>query len=162
MTERLTFAGNAPYPPRRNDWPRLAQAAAALLAQREARYPGLITAGKLDPREAERALRVLRAVVEQWRRVTAGENLPHPLDFADALGAGQAEMLAELAAAATRTRRIAERAAADRSARDQADWTAALHWHQRPPTRDCAFPHIWLAHDHAQWLRERERQPRAA
>ena len=143
----MTLVGNPPYPARRNDWPRLAAMAAQLLAQREERYPALVDAGRLDPHVADRGRRVMRAIAEQWRRVTTREPLSAPLDYGADLGASWAEMLADLASAATRAAQIAAKAPDDRQLREQADLTRALHWHQQPAVDGCEFPHIWQAHD---------------
>lgn len=161
MSESITFAGNAPYPRLRNAWPRLAKAAEQLLAEREAKLPDMVAQSKLTQDAAERALRIMRAIAEQWRRVVAGTALPDPMDYPAKLGASQIEMREELERIASRAAKVATAGDADRRSAELAELTAALAWQQTPCAEGCAFPHIWQAHDLARYERTSRRHEAA-
>jgi hypothetical protein len=152
---RFTFVGSSPYPARRNDWEALAATARALLDAREEGYPGLVAAGKLAPADADRRLRIMRAVAAQWGAVVEQRDLPDVADYRATLGADWAEMEAELDAVAARAAELAARRREDRTARDQADLAAALRWHELPSAPGSGHPHIHVAHEYAQWERAR-------
>lgn len=158
MTDRpVTFAGNAPYPPLRNMWPRLASVTRDLLVQRQQGYPVEVREGRMTQAEADRGERIMKAVVAQWRMVDGAQPLPPPDDYRTAFGADQEEMRAELALVAGRA---AARAigSEDRKLVDLARLTAALAWQQTPCVEGCAFPHIWQSADFALFEAQRPRR----
>lgn len=152
MTDRpITFAGNAPYPPLRNMWPRLAETAKDLLVQRQQGYPAEVRDGRMTEAEAQRGERIMKAVVAQWRLVVTGKPLPDIDDYPATLGATPEEMRAELARIAARAWHRAHAAPDDAKLADLARLTAALAWQQTPCAKGCAFPHIWQAADFARY-----------
>lgn len=158
----ITFVRETRYPRLAPNWPACARAARQLLEQRQERYPALIEAGRLDPAEAARGLAVMGAVAALWNLIDAQEPLPAPLDFAAELGASWPAMLAELARAAARTAEIAAAAPDDQTKREQTELAIALHWHMQPVADGAALPHIWVAHDHALYVRDHLRRDAAA
>jgi hypothetical protein len=95
----------------------LAQEAAAAVERRQAQYPALIAAGKLPADQAEREIRVWRAIASDWRWVVT-------LDRRDDAPATLEEKLAAL----EESRRRAERAM--RRAFDRADSSVREAWRQ--------------------------------
>lgn len=153
MTDRLSFPDDdGVIPPRAEAYGLMQETAAQLLAQREQAYPRLVTEGRINQVEADQGLAAIRAVVAQWRMIVAGEDLPHPGDYRDALGADPDSMRATLEQAAARIAAIAGRTPADAGAAQQAHLVATLLWHQRPYG---AYPRIWIAHDFEQSRRHR-------
>ena len=148
----ITFVRETRHPRLSPNWTACARAARQLLDQRQDRYPALVETGRLTPAEAARGLRVMGAVVALWALVDAREPLPDPLDYPAALGAGWAEMIAELDTAAARAAQLATGAPEDRAKREQAELAKALHWHMQPVAVGAAFPHIHVAHDHLLWV----------
>ncbi|HEU0045106.1 hypothetical protein [Sphingomonas sp.] len=110
----------------------LLDAARRLLAEREARYPAMIEAGKLAVADATRKLELARCLVAQWRwaadpaRATLGE-WREPGHF----NAWAHELAAEIADAATRARALADRDPTPLR-REVADMYEALAWWQQP------------------------------
>lgn len=159
---RLTFARARPAPPCVSDWEALARFAQGLLAQREADYPIRVEDGRMPQAEADRGLRVMRAIAAQWSDACTGTPLPDPLDYAQAYGSSWDEMRTELEAVAARAARRQQAAPTHAAAIEQATLAGALLWHQQPVADGAAFPHIWKAAEHAHWSRQPKQQARAA
>lgn len=111
MTPRPRFA---------DAWDDLRRLVEHILSEREAAYPALIEAGKLDADEAAQRLGVMRAIVADWRFVTTLTGAPGD-EVPDA--AKQAELETIAARAAERAKRHLEHG-------DLAEAAAALLWHQ--------------------------------
>lgn len=130
-------------------WPNLLATAQAIVAQRESRYPAEVERGRMTAYEAERGLRVARALVRQWHAVVdRADWYDAESDFAfgdGTSGAGEVELRADLATAVSRAAEIADRNPDDQAARLLAARVAALAWHQRPfGAGRC--PHIETVH----------------
>jgi hypothetical protein len=96
--------------PSDGDWPFFAAVAADLLADRERLYPGLIGKGTLSAEQAADGLRIMKAIVADWKRIAAlyaGEEVG-PCDAT----ASAAEKDRELEGALARLRAILDRHAA--------------------------------------------------
>ncbi|MFZ3483884.1 hypothetical protein [Sphingomonas sp. 3-13AW] len=139
-------------------WPDLLATAQAILAQREKRYPQEVERGRMTSADAERGLRIARALVRQWQAVVdRADWYDAESDFAfgdGSTGAGEVELRTDLARASMIA---AERAAAnpgDERLKVFADHIAALAWHQRPfGAGQC--PHIEGVHKLNQAARAR-------
>lgn len=114
-------------------------AARHLLAEREARLPGLVERGKITAAESARRQELARCLVAQWRWVVDPASPPQPA-FDEAtlsrFGAPDWELVADLREAAARARTIAQRGTArpgDVDPHQLADLYEALAWLQRPP-----------------------------
>lgn len=105
-------------------WDWLREQAERRLAQREARYPDLVAAGKLAEAEAERGLRIMRAIVADWQFATFLEG--EPGDDATPL-----EKSRELAALVTDWRAHVEKAPDDEQRIETLEAVETLLWHQR-------------------------------
>ena len=93
----------------------LAQEAAAALDRRAAQYPALVTAGKIGPDDAERELRVWRAIMEDWHWVVTLERI-------DAAPATLAEKIEALEESLRRTERALHKAFAQCDVRVRRQW----------------------------------------
>jgi hypothetical protein len=146
-----------------------AAAATRILREREARYPGLIEAGKLTAAGAAASLELARVIVAQWTwAMDPAGAIDPPWDAAlgiHGFGAYNHDLVAELAGAARRARSIADRVGSQQ-ATDFADMCDALHWWQdRDPgtyeariVRDTGGDRRWAA----RMAREAAGQARAA
>jgi hypothetical protein len=162
VNELRTFASDVtPWPKRRDDWEACARLAGDLLEQRQKLYPSLVEREKLTADRAERGLRVMGAIVKLWQIVLACEDLPAPNDCAPRLGAPLDELQREIAGSRDRLCQLADRPEASAADRRNAEVGEALWWHLQP-TSEGAPPHIWTAHGHGQWVRNRPKQGRAA
>jgi hypothetical protein len=117
------------------DRPLCLAAAEHLLAEREARYPALIEAGRISAAHAVLHLERARAIVAQWRWICDPATPPLPAHDpakAGAWGPWPQEIAGELAEAAARAATIAERAPDHAGLRQLAELYAALAWYERP------------------------------
>lgn len=127
----------APAPPRlanrRGLWGYLAEAAQHLLNERQARYPSLLSAGKISAEAAAIGIERAEAVARQWQWVvdTASPPLPAWDERTDVFGVMNRELADEMAAAALRARRLADKARGEWNAGELADLYEALAWWQR-------------------------------
>ncbi len=121
------------------DWTGIAATAEQLLADRLARDPDLVAAGKLPQADADDRARIMAAIVALWRAVVRREPVP-------ALSATHTEMRGDLAKA----REVLSTWAASRP-----DSTAlatrlaaivALEWNHRPCMTGHDTP--WILHVH--------------
>ncbi|WP_374294147.1 hypothetical protein [Sphingomonas sp.] len=150
----ISFAGDRPLPRRRGDWAGIGRMAAQLLDQREKGYPAAIEAKKLTPDDAERGLRIMRAIVALWRMALEPRDLPQPADYRDAFGATWEEMRDDAMRVAGGAWQRARRDPEDADLAAQAELAEALAWQHRDVCGS-AGPHVWLAHDYEQWERRR-------
>lgn len=123
----------------------LAGAAAHLLAERVAKYPAMIAAGKMTQADADTGIRTMRAVAELWRARV--DRTPEPDRCACCGGASYREQRDTLIAAGARTAQIAENAPNDAQKADRAAAVAALLWHAENAL--AAERACWSAHAQA-------------
>ncbi|WP_010184742.1 hypothetical protein [Sphingomonas sp. PAMC 26605] len=123
----------------------LADAAAHLLGEREAKYPAMVAAGKMSQADADTGTRTMRAVAEQWRAMVDGT--PAPDRCACCGGASYREQRDTLIAASSRTAQIAANAPDDTRKADRAAAVAALLWHAE--TALAAERACWSVHAQA-------------
>lgn len=145
--------------------PLCLDAARHLLAEREARYPGLVEAGKLAATDAAEGLEHARCLVAQWVWITDPASPPLPrFDFTTAghFGCPERALIAELDRAATIAARRADQAPGDAARRRLADLYAALAWHQRRhPWGVAIVVEVDQCRRATAEFREREAQPKA-
>lgn len=157
-----TFLGNEPYPARRNDWEGIADAAAAISSDRAARLPDQVAAGAMAKVDADKSIRVMRAMAALWRRVVDREDLPDVEAWEDALGASWRELWDDAVTLAARTGDALRADPENLNRILRFEMADAMRWHLEPTSATGHYPHIWLAHEYAQWERRRAAEAMAA
>ena len=140
MTDRIANPDALLRPGNRADRRRVARKVLQLLAQREERYPALVTDGRMTSAEAEIGLATMRALAAQWRwAVDATEPpLPGGNSFSP-FGADVLALAAETRTIAERARQLAARTPDDTDAAETADLCEVIAWWQHVP---CTTPRI--------------------
>ncbi|WP_052507870.1 hypothetical protein [Sphingomonas hengshuiensis] len=128
------------------DWPGIAATAEQLLADRLARDPDLVAAGKLPPAAADDRARIMAAIVALWRAVVRREPVP-------ALSATHAEMRADLAKAREVLSTLAASRPDNTALAIRLAAVVALEWNHRPCMPGHDLP--WILHVHAANLQAR-------
>lgn len=109
--------------------PEFADFAEWMVSERNANWPKLIAAGKMDRRAAQRRIRIMTAIAEIWRSAASGF-APNYNRFADVT---RQEIIGELNTTIDGSGKLRARHPDAPFARDR---HAALHamfwWHQRP------------------------------
>ena len=138
----------------------LAETAAQLLAEREAKLPSLVASARLDAASAKRKLRTARAIARFWQAVIAVEDVLTD-DPAGTFGATWTEMRDDLADAAARTAKRAQADPSDARLADLADALAALHAQFQPWSDQTPRPYIVMLFetDREARFRPRRREP---
>ncbi|WP_332793190.1 hypothetical protein [Sphingomonas sp. RB3P16] len=98
-----------------------------LLAERVAKYPAMVAAGRMSQANADTGIRTMRGVADHWRAMVDGT--PAPERCACCGGASYREQRDTLIAASARTAQIAANAPDDARKADRAAAVAALLWH---------------------------------
>jgi len=116
----------------RADIPMLLATLEAILADREARYPGNVADGKLSAEDAARGLTLSRAMVAEWRWATdpAAPALP-PYGDDGHFGILNTLLAGDAATMALRARQKARAAPHDTQASQRADHCEAIAWLQQ-------------------------------
>jgi hypothetical protein len=140
-------------PPGYSDYEDLFTLARHLLAQRVARDPAQVEAGKMTAEVAATRLRVMTAICAVWNAVTRGEDIP-PLD------ATPLEMASDLGAIAQTLAARAEKSD-DVQTQSMSKYATALLW-QHQPKEGFTKPHIILMHELTLDMRQRRAAERMA
>lgn len=101
-----------------------------LLAEREARYPALVEAGKLSEEDAANGLILLRALAAQWRWAIETAQPALPIEPLSPFGASVVDLAAETRRIAERARAMADRSPGDDRAAETADLCEVIAWWQ--------------------------------